>query len=51
VGLRLSRILRLTLHAAAIGLPWSSRYRVGDATVFDATRLEIPVDLTLDLAL
>jgi hypothetical protein len=48
-AIRLGRAVRLSLQAAAIGLPWSDRYRVGETTVLDATRLEIPVDLTLDV--
>lgn len=51
LAVRLSPLVRLSLQAAAIGLPWSSRYRVDGATVFDASRLEIPVDLTLDVAI
>lgn len=51
LAVRLSPIVRLSLQAAAVGLPWSSRYRVDEANVFDASRLEIPVDLTLDVAL
>jgi hypothetical protein len=50
-GVRLARAVRLSLQAAAIGLPWSARYQVGGATVFDATQLEVPVDLTLDVAM
>jgi hypothetical protein len=50
-GIRLGRAVRLSLQAAAIGLPWSSRYRVDGATVLDASRLQLPVDLTLDVGI
>ena len=49
LAVRLGQRVRLSLQAAAIGLPWSSRYRVDGVTVFDASRLEIPVDLALDI--
>jgi hypothetical protein len=49
LAVRLGQGVRLSLQAAAIGLPWSSRYRVDGVTVFDASRLEIPVDLALDI--
>jgi len=51
LAVRLSPVVRLSLQAAAIGLPWSSRYRVDGATVFDASRLEVPIDLALDVAI
>jgi len=51
VAVRLSRSIRLALQAAAIGLPWSDRYQVDGNTVVDASQLEIPVDLTLDVGL
>ena len=51
LSVHLSEAVRLSLQAAAIGLPWSRRYQVDGATVFDASRLEIPVDLTLVVAI
>jgi len=51
LAVRLSQLVRLSVQAAAIGLPWSSRYQVEGATVLDASRLEIPIDLTLDVAI
>jgi len=50
-AVRLSQSIRLALQAAAIGLPWSDRYQVDGNTVLDASQLEIPVDLTLDIAM
>lgn len=51
VALRLGRTVRLSLQAAAIGLPWSNRYRVDGVTVLDASRFQVPVDLALDVGI
>ena len=47
----LTAAIRLSLQAGVVGLLLSNRYQIDGTTALDAARLEVPIDLALELGL